>query len=666
MENVILNERYRVERLLGAGGLGEVYLAQDRFDRDNPSLTRPVAVKVLRVGADEYMQRKFHQEKEALSRIRHPYVVGVLDAGVLADGRPWFVMEYVEGISLRDGMALYGQPRRGVAFGLAGRWVRQLGQGLTAAHTVGVTHRDLKPDNVMLARVAENDYQVKLIDFGIAKVTQSVLSETTVGVIAGTVSYISPEQILGSATPASDVYTLGVITYELLTGRLPYRVTATALMAQLLELKEQQQRMQFPPPKALNRNIPEQVNELVCQALAFEPERRPSSAARFGEEVERLLTGGTAVAMVTGADLNAVAETATVLRTPPSQRTGELHEPGGALELESQLYIVRETDRELTQAIQRRDSIALIKGGRQMGKTSLLARGLQEARQRGVKVALTDFQRLSEAELASSETFFKALGGLLADALELDADPEAGWQVQRGATINFERFLRREILSKVDGPLVWGMDEVDRLFGRAYGSEVFGLFRAWHNARALDPNCAWRRVTLLIAYATEAHLLVSDMNQSPFNVGLRLEVKDFSFEQVAELNRRYGEPLDAETLPKFYELIGGHPYLAQKGLYEVAKHRYTPQELLTHADMDDGPYEEHLHRVWLSVRQEPVLEYSVRLVLEQRGGVTADAFHRLRSGGILIGETPERARLRCRLYKQYLGRRLRGATGTYE
>lgn len=439
-------------------------------------------------------------------------------------------------------------------------------------------------------------------------------------------------------------------------------------MAQLWELKEQQERGRFPPPKALNNDIPETVSALVCQALAYDPAQRPASAGWFGEEVERLLMGGSAAAAVVGG-ADPTAETMPTLRTPPSQRTGELHEPGGALELESRFYIVREVDRELVQVIHRRDSIVLIKGGRQMGKTSLLARGLQEARQgtAGVKVALTDFQKLGEAELATVETFFKALGGLLADALELDADPETGWQTRRGATINFERFVRREILAKLDGSLVWGMDEVDRLFGRAYGSEVFGLFRSWHNERALDPGCVWRRLTLLMAYATEAHLLIADMNQSPFNVGLRLEVKDFSLEQTAELNRRYGEPLTEGELRAFYELVGGHPYLAQKGLYEVAKHRYTPEGLLACADTDDGPYGEHLRRVWLSVQQEAALEEGVRLVLERRNsGLSADVFFRLRSGGVVVGETPERARMRCRLYERYLGRQLRARRGVYE
>ncbi|MDW8217955.1 MAG: AAA-like domain-containing protein [Acidobacteriota bacterium] len=351
------------------------------------------------------------------------------------------------------------------------------------------------------------------------------------------------------------------------------------------------------------------------------------------------------------------------MKTPPSQQTLELKEPGGALGLESRLYIVRDADREVLQAVYRRDSIVLIKGGRQTGKTSLLARGLHEVRQKmaGVTAALTDFQKLSEAELATAETFFKALGCLLAEALGLDADPEAGWKARRGVTLNFERFLRQEILAKITGSLVWGMDEVDRLFGRAYASEVFGLFRAWHNERAFDAECPWQRLTLLMAYATEAHLLITDMNQSPFNIGTRVEVSDFSFEQVAELNRRYGEPLEAETLGLFYELIGGHPYLAQRGLYEVAKGRYTPEGLLARADAEEGPYGEHLRRVWLSVRQDGELVEGVRRVLEGRGaGLRAEVFYRLRSGGVVVGETPERAQVRCRVYERYLGRQLGG------
>src|SRR5207302_9487539 len=138
--------------------------------------------------------------------------------------------------------------------------------------------------------------------------------------------------------------------------------------------------------------------------------------------------------------------------------------------------------------------------------------------------------------------------------------PEDVWHPRRGPSENFERFWRRECLGKIDAPIVWGLDEVDRLFGCDFASEVFGLFRSWHNERALEPDGPWRRLTLAIAYATEHHLFITDVNQSPFNVGTRLTLEDFTFEQVADLNDRYGAPLrDAAELARFVRLVGGHP-----------------------------------------------------------------------------------------------------------
>ena len=135
------------------------------------------------------------------------------------------------------------------------------------------------------------------------------------------------------------------------------------------------------------------------------------------------------------------------------------------------------------------------------------------------------------------------LGELIADQLDLEVYPDEVWKPRRAPSINFERYIRREVLEKISGPLVWGLDEVDRLFTCPFASEVFGLFRTWHNERAVDPTAPWGRLTLAIVYATEAHLFITDQNQSPFNVGTRLELKDFSIEQVGELNTRYGSPL---------------------------------------------------------------------------------------------------------------------------
>src|SRR5436305_4713733 len=212
----------------------------------------------------------------------------------------------------------------------------------------------------------------------------------------------------------------------------------------------------------------------------------------------------------------------------------------------------------------------------------------------------------------------------------------------------------------VDCPLVWGMDELDRLFPCPFGSEVFGLFRTWHNERAVDPTAPWGRLTLAIVYATEAHLFITDQNQSPFNVGTRLELKDFTREQVGELNARYGSPLrDAEELERFYRLLGGHPYLVRRGLHEMATRNIGLDAVESHAQRDDGPFGDHLRRMLAQLGRDPELRDAVQAVLRGGGCPPPDHFYRLRSAGVLAGETSEEARCRCQLYAAYLAHRLR-------
>ncbi|HYX42998.1 MAG TPA: AAA-like domain-containing protein, partial [Pyrinomonadaceae bacterium] len=207
-------------------------------------------------------------------------------------------------------------------------------------------------------------------------------------------------------------------------------------------------------------------------------------------------------------DESLVTEVLKSLRGPEPEAVAptEIREPGGGMLPDDKLYIVRDTDDEFLRALKRRDSIVLVKGARQMGKTSLLARGVRQARQAGAKVVVTDFQILNSTQLASIETFFQTLAQLICDQLDLDVTPEEEWNPKRGPSINFARYMRRHVLGSLSAPLVWALDEVDRLFSCEFGSEVFGLFRSWHNERALDPNSPWERLTLAIVYATEAHL----------------------------------------------------------------------------------------------------------------------------------------------------------------
>ncbi len=352
-----------------------------------------------------------------------------------------------------------------------------------------------------------------------------------------------------------------------------------------------------------------------------------------------------------------VATDAHPLRPVEDAASARIEPVGGAMPLESPYYIVRPEDELFHDAMARQDSIVLLKGARQMGKTSLLARGVQNARETGARVVLTDFQDLSASDLMSSETLYLTLGKAIAEQLDLDTTPKAVWDPEDSPNTNFGRFIRRDVL-KGGAHLVWGIDEVDRLFPYPYASEVFGLFRSWHNRRALDPAAPWHRLTLTMAFATEANLFITDINQSPFNVGTRLTLHDFTPDQVAELNRRHGSPLrDEKDLTIFGSLVGGHPYLVRQGLLSLATGT-SLEAFLETAPSVEGPFGEHLNRMLFLLSRDSALGEAVRDILEDRKPPDEEAFVRLRSAGILLGDSVYDARPRCLLYALYLERHL--------
>ncbi len=349
---------------------------------------------------------------------------------------------------------------------------------------------------------------------------------------------------------------------------------------------------------------------------------------------------------------NASPQQASLASAAGSNFLHSLEPEGGAVPLDSNFYIQRPTDMAFTTAIARHDSIVLVKGPRQVGKTSLLARGLHQARQQGAQVVLTDLQKLSSDQMDSVESLFRVFAGMLTDQLELDMAQEEIWNPRWGWNVNFERFLRREVLAKATA-LVWGLDEVDRLFAYPYSQAVFGLFRSWHNERSLNPDGPWRRLTLAIAYATEAHLFITDLNQSPFNVGTRLTLEDFTQGEMAELNRRYGAPLQEAEIKRFCTLVGGHPYLVRRTLHLLTNDGLDLNALEARADREGGPFGDHLRRLLTSLLQDAALMEAVQGLLRGQPP-SAHSFYRLRSGGIVLGESASDARLRCGLYRLYL------------
>lgn len=258
-DQVILNNRYRILGLVGEGGMAKVYKAEDRL------LERAVAVKVLReqYASDQAFVERFRQEARSAAGLAHPNIVSVYDVGI--DGNwNYIVMEYVEGPSLKD-LILQGAPFtnvRAVDIGL------QILSALSFAHEKGIVHRDIKPQNILIS----SNGTAKVTDFGIARAaTGAQLTET--GVVLGTVHYFSPEQARGdTATPASDIYAIGVVLYEMLTGRLPFQGDSTLAIA-LKHVQEQPQ-----PPSKINPRIPPSIENIIVKAMAKEPAARYPSA----------------------------------------------------------------------------------------------------------------------------------------------------------------------------------------------------------------------------------------------------------------------------------------------------------------------------------------------------------------------------------------------------
>jgi len=336
----------------------------------------------------------------------------------------------------------------------------------------------------------------------------------------------------------------------------------------------------------------------------------------------------------------------------------QLVPPTGVLPLTSRYYLERDADEQFRSAAARGDSIVRIKGARQMGKTSLLARGLQQAREQGATILLTDFQLLNQAHLESVDVFFLALARWLAPQAAGDLRVDDLWDPRQGPSVNFRDFLL-ELLERLPGPVVWGLDEVDRLFQCSFHSEVFGLLRSLHNDRALHPDLPWSKLTLTLCYATEAQLFLADLNQSPFNVGTRIRLDDFSPAEVAELNYRYGVPLGTPAeLAEYYDLFAGHPYLTHQGFHELVTRELSLAELKRLAVREQALFGDHLRRMLRLLTREEGLLHAIRELLAGHSCPTAESFYRLWSAGVVVGDSARDASFRCRLYATYLERHL--------
>ncbi|MBA2442183.1 MAG: Stk1 family PASTA domain-containing Ser/Thr kinase [Rubrobacter sp.] len=274
----LVDNRYRIVRLLGSGGMADVYLAHDGV------LDRDVALKVMsgRYSGDEEFVERFRREAQSAAALSHPNIVSIYDRGESEEGTYYIAMEYISGGTLKDRIRQRGAlPAR-----TAAEVALQIAEALRAAHDRGVIHRDIKPHNILITESGD----LKVTDFGIARAASST-TMTRTGSILGTAHYISPEQAMGKpAGPQSDLYSLGIVLYEMLTGQLPYDADSPIGIA----MKHVNG---VPPlPSGVDPSIPESLDAVTARLLSKSPDDRYGDDAELIEDLERISNGSGPVA----------------------------------------------------------------------------------------------------------------------------------------------------------------------------------------------------------------------------------------------------------------------------------------------------------------------------------------------------------------------------------
>ena len=264
----VLAKRYRVDAMIGKGGMAEVYRGTDIV------LERTIAIKILTDRSDDVRMR-FLREAQSMAMLNHRNIVGVYDAGE-SDNVSFIVMELVEGRTLRD------VPVEEMTTHRAVRYFIDLLEALQYAHSHDIVHRDVKPTNVMIL----NDGTVKVMDFGLSRRTTEMSNATQAGEIVGTIAYIAPERFLGKPADArSDLYAVGIVMYEIFAGTVPFKHPNDDLVAIIFSQVNEQPA----PPTSVNPGVPNPIERIIMRLLEKDPERRYASAAEVGAELRALI-----------------------------------------------------------------------------------------------------------------------------------------------------------------------------------------------------------------------------------------------------------------------------------------------------------------------------------------------------------------------------------------
>ena len=328
----------------------------------------------------------------------------------------------------------------------------------------------------------------------------------------------------------------------------------------------------------------------------------------------------------------------------------ELETPGGAMDPQSRFYIERTGDRIALSEIAKQGVTITIKGPRQVGQSSLLRRLKGAAEDAGKRVVSVDFQLFDRSDLENVDIFYQNFCTWITDELDLDDQVEHHWNQRLGNNQNCTRYIGKYLLREMTAPLVLTLDKVERLFETDFRSDFFGMLRNWHSRRrARSP---WKQLDLVLVSSTEPHHFITDLRQSPFNVGTQIELADFTEEQVAELNLLHDSPLTPKQEQQLFNLVGGHPLLVRRALYQVASGLMTPSEFFAQATADNGPFGDHLKYYFIQLHGKEDLVRGLRQVLKNNKCQDNLVCFHLEGAGLVRSEGGMYLP-RCNLYADY-------------
>lgn len=339
--------------------------------------------------------------------------------------------------------------------------------------------------------------------------------------------------------------------------------------------------------------------------------------------------------------------------TLPNPIAVVLDMPEGSVSLDSPFYIDRPPiEDECYDTIDRPGALIRIKAPRQMGKSSLMQRVLHHSKQLNQKTACLNFQSADAEYLDNIDLFLQWFCASVSDELGLEEQLEKYWKGVLGSKNKCTNYFQRYLLTTIPEPITLGLDEVDQVFQHPnIAQEFFGLLRAWHEKGKNEP--VWQKLRLIIVHSKEVYIPLN-INQSPFNVGLPIELPELTAAQVTDLVQRHGLPWSDRETSQLINIVDGHPYLVRKALYEIARGNLTLNEFAIAAPTEQGIFGDHLRRHLLNLNADPALAAAMRSVITSEQAIRVDptlAF-KLRSMGLVELQGND-VRPLCNLYRTY-------------